>query len=135
MKNAKSPLIGGQFIQEWDRKWVKVPGGLRHHQSHLRAKVGLYRLTLNGRIVAIGTGTDKKGGLAKRLSDFRRPSPSGRSYHTGRLIYDHLDQLDVEVLITGKRHQPETGRQLKWPMILRHRPAWTAPNAPFMRKG
>jgi hypothetical protein len=135
MKNAKSPLIGGQFIQEWDRKWVKVPGGLEHHHSHLRAKVGLYRLTLNGRIVAIGTGTDKKGGLAKRLSDFRRPSPSGRDHHAGRLIYENLDQIEVEVLITGKRHQPETGRKLKWPMILRHRPSWTAPHSLYVRKG
>ena len=135
MKKVQSPLIGGQFIQEWDGNWIKVPGGLMHHQSYLRDSVGLYRLRLNCRIVALGTGTDKKGGLAKRLSDFRRPSPSGRDHHAGRLIYDHLDQLDVEVLITGKRHQPETARQLKWPMILRHRPAWTAPNAPFMRKG
>lgn len=134
MKNAKSPLIGGQFIQEWDTKWVKVPGGLKRHQSHLRDSVGLYRLRLNGRDVAIGTGTDKHGGLAKRLSDFRRPSASGRNHHAGRLIYENLDQIEVEVLIMGKRHQPETARQLKWPMILRHRPAWTAPHGQYVPK-
>ena len=46
-----------------------------------------------------------------------------------------MDPLDVEVLITGGRHEPEIARQLKTPMIRRHRPAWTTPNAPFMRKG
>lgn len=135
MLDNKTTLYGLLTLEEWDRDWKRVPGGLRVHHSFLRDKVGLYRLTLNGRIVAIGTGTDKRGGLAKRLSDFRRLSPSGRNHHAGRLIFEHLNQLEVEVLITGGRYDPETGRQLKTPMIRRHTPLWTAPNAPYMRKG
>jgi len=108
--------------------WVKVPGGLTRHNSHLRASVGLYRLVLKGRTVAIGTGTDKGGGLAKRLSDFRRSSPSGRNHHAGRLIHEHLHALEVEVLVTGGRYEPQAARRLRKPMIARHQPAWTVPN-------
>ena len=129
MNNKAEPkLIGGRTVEEWDRMWVKVPEGLTRHQSHLRASVGLYRLILKGQTVVIGTGTDKGGGLAKRLSDFRRPSPSGRNHHAGRLIHEHLNLLEVEVLITGGRYEPQAARRLRRPMIARHHPAWTAPS-------
>ncbi|RYY22660.1 MAG: hypothetical protein EOP62_22625 [Sphingomonadales bacterium] len=134
MKNDSPLLVDGKTVEEWDRSWIKVPHGLKHHQRDLRDKVGLYRINLGHRTVAIGTGTDKGGGLAKRLSDFRRKSPSGRNHYAGRLIYEHLDRLEVDVLITGGRYEPETGRQLRTPMIRRHRPDWTVLNAPYMRK-
>jgi len=135
MTNDQPLLIGGRTIEEWDRLWVKVDGGLDSYHRPLRYKVGLYRISCKGQIMALGTGTDKDGGLAKRLSDFRRPSPSGRNHHAGELIHENLNLLDVEVLITGSdAHAREIGRQLKTPMMRRHRPVWSAPNAPFMRK-
>ncbi len=70
MKNVQPPLIAGRTIQDWDKLWVDVDGGLKCYHPALRHKVGLYRILLNGQVVAIGTGTDKSGGLAKRLSDF-----------------------------------------------------------------
>lgn len=133
MTNIQPLLIGGKTIEDWDQSWIVVPGGIKHYQPELRYNVGLYRISLNGRIVAIGTGTDKSGGLAKRLSDFRRPSPSGRNHHAGELINENLDLLEVEVLIIGAdRHAREIGKQLKTPMIRLHRPVWTTPNAQYM---
>lgn len=135
MTKSQSPLIGGKTVEEWDRLWRPVEGGLRQHHPKLRHQVGLYRVSRKGQIMAIGAGTDKSGGLAKRLSDFRRPNTSGREHYAGRLIYEHRDVLEVEVLITGSSSaEREVGRQLKTPMIHLHRPVWTASNAPFMRK-
>jgi hypothetical protein len=135
MTKSQSPLIGGKTVEEWDRLWRSVEGGLRLYHPKLRHQVGLYRALWKGQIVAIGAGTDKSGGLAKRLSDFRRPNASGREHYAGRLIYEHRDVLEVEVLITGSGNAArEVGRQLKTPMIRLHRPVWTAPNAPFMRE-
>lgn len=135
MTNIELPLIGGKTIEEWDRSWVKVDGGLKHAQPTLRWKVGLYRVSLRGEIMAIGKGTDKRGGLAKRLSDFRRASSSSRNHYAGELIYQDRDLIEMEALITG--HGPlaqEIAKQLKTPMIRLHQPVWNAPNAPFMRK-
>lgn len=134
MTKSQSPLIGGKTVEEWNRLWRPVEGGLRHHHPQLRHQVGLYRVSRKGQIMALGAGTDKSGGLAKRLSDFRRPNASGREHYAGRLIYEDRDVLEVEVLITGSGAAArEVGRQLKTPMIRLHRPVWTAPNAPFMR--
>ncbi len=136
MTNVQSRLIGGKTIEDWDRLWLRVEGGLKHNQPQLRHEAGLYRMSLKGQIMALGAGTDRGGGLAKRLSDFRRPSPSGRNHHAGELIHANRDQLQVEVLITGAdRNAREVGQQLKTLMIHLHQPVWNDPNAPFMRKG
>ncbi len=116
--------------------WVKIDGGLKHHQPQLRYKVGLYRVTLNGQIMVIGVGTERVAGLAKRLSDFHRPGTGGRKHHAGQLIYENRDRAEVQVLVTGSdQRAQDIAKQLKTPMIRQHRPAWTHPNAPFMRKG
>lgn len=136
MKKVEPHLFDGKTLEEWDRLWAKVDGGLKHHQSQLRYKVGLYRFTLKGQIMAIAVGTERVAGLAKRLSDFRRPGKSGRKHHAGQLIYAKRDRLDVEVLITGSdRDAQDIAKKLKKPMIRRHQPAWGRRNAPFMRKG
>jgi hypothetical protein len=65
-----------------------------------------------------------------------RDNASARSHHAGRHIHQHLDDLRVEVLITGADNEArEIALQLKTPMIRRHQPAWTVLNAPYMRKG
>lgn len=128
MTNVQSRLIGGKTIEDWDRLWLGVDGGLKRHQPQLRHNVGLYRISCKGQIMALGAGTDRGGGLAKRLSDFRRPSPSGRNHHAGELIYADRDRLAVEVLITGSDwNAREIGQQLKTPMIRLHRPSGARP--------
>jgi hypothetical protein len=131
MTNIQPPLIGGKAIEDWDRLWADVDGGLKDYQPKLRRQVGLYRVTCKGQVMAVGMGTDRDGGLAKRLSDFRRPSPSGRNHHAGELINENLNLLEVEVLITGAgsdSHARKIGRQLKRPMIRMHQPVWSASN-------
>jgi hypothetical protein len=136
MTNIQPLLIGGKTIETWERLWREVDGGLKHHQRQLRYKVGLYRFTLKGQIMAIGVGTERVAGLAKRLSDFRRPGKSGRSHHAGELIYENRDRLEVEVLVTGSDlHAQDIAKKLKAAMLELHRPAWSHPNSPFMRKG
>lgn len=108
---------------------IRVSGGLKEYQPDLRYKVGLYRVLLNGVVMAIGTGTDKGGGLAKRLSDFFRPSWSGRDHYIGRQIHEYRDRLVVEVLIVGSdKEAREIARALKKPIVHHHRPEWTVPS-------
>jgi hypothetical protein len=117
--------VGGKTIEEWDRLWTAVPGGLAKYHSNLRSKVGLYRVCRNGKVMALGQGTDTAGGIAKRLSDFRRPSPSSRKHHAGELINGNLDDLKVEVLITGSGAEAQKlGRRLRTPMLRLHAPPW-----------
>jgi hypothetical protein len=135
MTKIQAPLIGGKLIEEWDRLWEPVPEGLRRYHPALRHKVGLYRVILGNKISALGTGVSRNGGLAKRLSDFRRRSSSGRRHYAGRLIHERLDELRVEVLVTGADAQArEFALRLKPQMICLHRPTWTVPNAPYTRK-
>lgn len=132
----EAPLIGGKSLQDWNREWRQIEGGLRLHHPELRHVVGLYRFSLSGSIKVLGKGTDKSAGLAKRLSDFRRLSDSARKHHAGLLAHEHLDDLTVEVLITGTGAKArEIARRLRAPMIRLHQPAWTVQNAPFMPRG
>lgn len=131
MKKKPTLDLSGALVdgweQLWDEQWRKVEGGLTRHQSSLRSVVGVYRFTHRGHVVVIGTATGKKGGLAKRLSDFRRPSDSGRRTVAGRLVYAHRDEIVVEVLITGEDQEARiVASLLKDPMIRLHKPRWTS---------
>ncbi len=124
-KHQIPPLIGGKTIEAWDTEWDARKGGLRQRHHELDGLLGLCRLTLNGQDMFIGTGIDIRQGIPKRLYDFHRPSPSGRNHHMGRLIYEHRDQLEVQVLITGEGRQAQRiARQLRAAMLERHKPLW-----------
>jgi hypothetical protein len=43
MTKVQPPPIGGKTIEEWNQLWVRVPEGLKRHQSHLTQRVGLYQ--------------------------------------------------------------------------------------------
>jgi hypothetical protein len=128
-------MFAGRTLDEWNRLWVRLPGGLMIPHHALGTRVGLFRLSLDGQFMVVGTGTDKKNGIAKRLYDYRRPGNSSRRHHAGQLVHEHLDRLELDVLLTGSDWQArETAEKLKWPMIHFHRPVWTVLNAPFMPK-
>lgn len=128
MTTDPTPQIGGKALEEWNLQWVCVPHGLKHHQAYLTEEVGLYRYLLNNETMALGAGTDSKGGIAKRLSDMIRPSWSGRDHHAGQLVYAHRNQLTVEVLLTGSGRQAQAiARRLRGPMIALHHPVWNVP--------
>lgn len=135
MNNRQTPLIAGRPLDEWNRLWVRLPGDLMVPHHALGTKVGLFRLSLDGQIMVVGTGTDKKNGIAKRLYDYRRPGNSSRRHYAGQLVYENLHRLELEVLLTGSGWQArETAEKLKWPMIRLLQPVWTVSNAPFMPK-
>lgn len=127
-KQQTPPLIGGKTIDAWDAEWDALKGGLRERHHALDGLLGLYRLTLNGQDVAIGRGIDIRQGIPKRLYDFTRRSWSGRNHHMGRLIYEHRDQLELQVLIVGVGQEAQQiARQLSKAMIERHEPSWNVP--------
>lgn len=135
MTTTDAPLYGEKTLPEWDRLWVRVPNGLKDYQPKLRHRLGLIRATLNGRVMYIGTGVDRDGGIAKRLSDFIRDSPSGRNHYAGQMIYENRDILQIDVIYTGKGFNGQNlAEALKAPMIRHHRPEWNVANAPFQRK-
>lgn len=94
MTTTDAPLYGDKTLLEWDRNWHPVPEGLKSFQDHLKYLVGLYRVMLNGRVLLIGVGTAEHVALAKRLSDYRRPSPSGRRCRSGQYINENRTTLD-----------------------------------------
>lgn len=131
MTTTGAPLYGDKTLAQWDRKWESTPEGLRSFQDHLKHLVGLYRITLNGRVILIGVGTAKHGALAKRLSDYKRPSPSGRRCRSGHYIHENRARLKVEVLVIGDVIDEQaaiTARQLKPLMIEHHKPELNVPD-------
>lgn len=125
MTTKDAPLYGDMTLPEWDRKWEPVPNWQKDYQDDLKYRVGLYRFIQNGRIILIGVGTAEHGALAKRLSDYRRPSPSGRRCRSGEYIYDNRHLLTVEVIVigaVGDKGAVRLSKQLKEQMIERHKP-------------
>lgn len=119
---AGEPQFAGKTLQEWDADWLPVEGGFTVLQSDLRHQVGLFQARLGGAIMYIGKAVEAdNGGLRKRLSDFRRASPSGREHHGAMRIHDYLNELDLHVLMTGT---VETAELLKLAIIARHLPPW-----------
>lgn len=119
---AGEPQFAGKTLREWDTDWLPVEGGFTVLHSGLRHHVGLFQARLGRNIMYIGKAVEvDNGGLRKRLSDFRRASPSGREHHGAMRIHDHLNELDLHVLITGS---VEIAELLKSAMITRHLPPW-----------
>ncbi len=127
--------ISGKTVADWNLEWQRVVGGFGTPQPQLNHKVGLFRAVRNGEVMALGSGTGAKGGLSKRIADFRRKSLSASDHTLGRSIRAMINEVELEVLITGwGNEERETALSLKPPMIELHQPAWNVPNAPFQRK-
>jgi hypothetical protein len=132
MKNAKNigeTIIDGKTIIEWEREWRTVEGGFTVQHPELIGKAGLFRANLRGHTAVIGKAA---GGwrcrLTKRISDFCRPSSSGRNHKTGRFIHDHQQELELQVLVTGSdRHACELANRLKTAMTYHHSPSINVP--------
>lgn len=131
LQQAGELEFAGKTLQEWDAQWLPIEGGFTVLHSDLRHHVGLFQARLRGTTMYIGEAVEvDNGGLRKRLSDFRRESPSGREHHGAMRIYDHLDELDLQVLITGSdQRAKETAELLKPAMIARHLPPWNMEKA------
>jgi hypothetical protein len=122
-------LIGGRALAAWNDEWTPLDGGLRVPHPELRGQIGLFRTRLGKVVTYLGCATEGKGrGLRKRLADFVRPSENGRRHHAGKLIYEHRDQVQVEVLIVGEDYRAGIiATQLKTALLAQGRPAWNVP--------
>lgn len=130
-KKAKAPytwdtVIEGKTLREWEELWVPVSDKNSDLHPELNGKVGLYRASLNGGIMAIGRAIELPQGLSKRVRDFSRDSDSSRKHPTGIKINENLDDLVFEVLVTGTdRRGGNIAAKLKPPMIAVLKPSWT----------
>lgn len=126
----KDRVVGGKTMALWDKEWRRIEGGFTEYHGELRHKVGLFRANIGTDIVYIGQGSQYigGGGLAKRLSDFRRYSPSARNHYAGNKIRKHIENLTVDILITGTGSDgSDIAKLLRNPMIELHDiPAWNA---------
>ena len=126
LRLAGQPEFAGKTLSEWDADWMPVKGGFTVLHSDLRHYVGLFQARLGGTIMYIGKAVEvDNGGFRKRLSDFRRPSPSAREHYGAMRICDHLHDPDLQVLITGTDQRAvEIAELLRSAMIARHLPPW-----------
>ncbi len=130
MTTTDAPLYGEKTLLEWDREWHPVPEWQNAYQDYLKRLVGLYRFIQNGRVILIGVGTAEHGALAKRLSDYTRPSPSGRRCRSGQYIYENRHLIKVELIVIDDIYDEQaaiTARELKPLMIERHKPELNVP--------
>lgn len=82
--------------------WIKL-GPLSEKEtdfSSYKYDIGVYKGTLNGEVVYIGKATELyNGGFRKRLRDYTRESDSGRNYPSGKLMHEHQNEVQIEILI------------------------------------
>jgi hypothetical protein len=127
--SATDPTIQEKLLSQWDLDWKRIEGGFRAPHPELRNKIGVFRAVLNDKVMYVGIGTEhSNGGLAKRIADFSRSSDSARKSQSGRNIFEHRHNLEIDILvlapIPGAR---ATAKLLKTAMIERSRAAWNAP--------
>ena len=113
-------------ITDWDAEW-KYIGYLRDADlSMYNHCVGLYRHVIAGRTMYVGRATElNNGGFRKRLSDYRRDSDSARKHQSGRVIHEHLNEIETYILVIGDTVEAvETTKQLEGHFVSRYNPPW-----------
>lgn len=119
-------VVCGLSLAEWSEQRQRLDAGLRRTYPELRGLVGIIVVMLNGRDMFIGCATEyRRRGYAKRLADFTRPSASGRNYHAGWLIREHVDQVAVDIIPTGSdRAAAQVAKELKRALLAAGKPPW-----------
>ena len=113
-------------VDEWDREWVSI-GKLKDADlSPYNHCVGLYRHVVNGTTKYVGRAIElNNGGFRKRLSDYRRDSDSARKHTSGRIIHEHLDEIETYILVVGDTQEAiETTKKLEGEFVRKYNPEW-----------
>lgn len=118
--------IGGRTISQWESSWQYAGILSQLNLTQYNKYVGLYRARLGGRVVYIGKATEwNNGGFRKRLSDYTRDSASARKHGSGQKMYQHRNELTIELLIVGSdARAAEITPKLEALMIGRYNPEW-----------
>lgn len=121
--------VKGRSVKDWNKEWIQVEGGFGVEHEHLRGKVGLYKASQNGQAMYIGQGAEYRAtGLFKRLRDIRSETSSAGRHEGARRIREHINCIDLEVLVTGTRaNDADTATKLKSKMIKALSPPWNEP--------
>lgn len=113
-------------LADWDAEWQYI-GYLKDADLSLYNHcVGLYRHVISGKTMYVGRAIElNNGGFRKRLSDYRRESGSARKHQSGRLIYEHLDEIETYILIVGNTTVAvEETRRLEGHFVSLYNPPW-----------
>lgn len=111
---------------EWDQEWISI-GKLKDADlSPYNHCVGLYRHVINGTTKYVGRAIElNNGGFRKRLSDYRRDSNSARKHASGRIINEHLDEIETFILVVGDTQEAvEITRKLEGIFVRKYNPEW-----------
>lgn len=118
--------IGGKSLHEWDSSWISIGMLKTADLSPYNHCVGLYRHEINGQIKYVGRAIELyNGGFRKRLSDYRRDSDSARKHTSGKIIHEHLDEIETYILIVGDTPEAvDATRKLEGIFIHKYSPEW-----------
>lgn len=123
---SSAPTYLGKTVDEWNREWKSI-GFLKDADlSPYNHCVGLYRHVMNGKTMYVGRAIElNNGGFRKRLSDYRRDSNSARKHTSGRMIHEHLDEIQTYILVVGSNEEAvEATKKLEGIFIGKFNPPW-----------
>lgn len=124
--SSRTGTYGGKTVSEWDYAWQYIGKLKDANLTPYNSCVGLYRHVVNGTTKYIGRAIElNNGGFRKRLSDYRRGSNSARKHASGRIINEHLDEIETYILVVGDTQDAvETTKRLEGEFIRRYNPEW-----------
>ena len=97
-------ILGDKTVEQWESTILNL-GILSDLQGNLKEYnryVGVYMAYLDDKLVYIGSATENlNGGFRKRLTDYVRDSDSGRTTESGRLMYEHRANININIIKTG----------------------------------
>lgn len=121
-----SNTYGGKTIEEWNHEWECIGPLKSCNLTPYNRCVGLYRMVIGGETKYVGRAIElNNGGFRKRLSDYRRESDSARKHNSGSTIHQHIDEIQVYLLIVGNDQEAvNVTRKLEGLFIALYKPEW-----------
>lgn len=121
-----SRIISDPTIAEWNKKWTYAGILSKMKLTDFRNDIGLYSAVLDNEIVYIGRAIEyKNGGFRKRLSDYRRPSNSGRKHKSGINMHKNNSRIYIFLLKVGSDNDAVLiTKNIEKLFIEEYNPAW-----------
>jgi len=132
LNRAKATVYGTtdtnrvKTLAQWDREWISIGKLIDAHLTPYNHSVGLYRHVVKGKTVYVGRAIElHNGGFRKRLSDYRRESNSARKHQSGKLIHQHLADVETFLLVVGDDEEAvQITKALEGKFIGKYAPSW-----------
>lgn len=115
--------VGGRTVQSWEDDWSRVKNGFKINTPALKMLLGVYRATLDGKIMYIGESVEINKGLRKRLRDYSRKSDSAIKHTGAQKILEHIDDVECDVIVVGVDEVAKYNtKELKKLLLMLHDP-------------